>query len=248
MKTGSVAVEYSPETEVFPKKTGYVGGPFEKAAGSYIHANQNPAATFPQEQDLLLEQEMPDSDAWMESYVHEQQNDKPDPSICTGCNKPKPQCICRTEEEPDSPEETSEESAEHLTLDAGETSLFDRVTNLINDGRPDVAIAHLEAALNGASEETIGAIAHTAIHARNMMDHYGYEKQSGVLTGILSDWGMGWDMARSEHSMAMSAPGENPSGHTVAAVAPASPSVAAPSAPAPAPSAPGGDGGDGSSG
>lgn len=85
--------------------------------------------------------------------------------------------------------ETSED-IERLILNAGQTSLYDRIMNLITrDGQPDKAVNLIDNAVqhmtDGNKEKTLNAI----VNFWNAMTDSGFKAQADHLSGTLAIWG-----------------------------------------------------------
>jgi hypothetical protein len=79
---------------------------------------------------------------------------------------------------------------DHFILEAGKTSLTDRIANLAKQGRNFDAVNLLETALNRSDEQTLGAIAKIAHEAYARMEP---GDAKNVLKDVLADWGIDAD-------------------------------------------------------
>lgn len=79
---------------------------------------------------------------------------------------------------------------DHFLLEAGRTSLTDRIANLAKQGRSFDVVNLLETALNRSDERTVGKVAKIALDAYSHMDD---GDAKNVLKDVLADWGMDAD-------------------------------------------------------
>ena len=175
---------------------------------------------------MKLEQQEKDA----QKTVRDPENYRPGAVGCGDCGYIKCACDEKEEEEDmESPLQTAEDEGrtEDLILEAGETSLSDRVANLITEGQPYDAIARLESALNNADDKTISEVAKTALHAYELMSHYGYDEQANILGTILSDYGLDVNEIVPEPSVTQPSPSESPAQSAAPAPAPSGLGMAA---------------------
>ncbi|HBR68892.1 MAG TPA: hypothetical protein DEA55_05905 [Rhodospirillaceae bacterium] len=79
---------------------------------------------------------------------------------------------------------------DHFSLEAGKTSLIDRVANLAKQGRTFDVVNLLETVLKNSDERTVGIVAKIALDAYDRMEP---SDAKNVLKDVLADWGMDAD-------------------------------------------------------